>query len=245
MERQFTEQQVTEIIRRAAEKQSRSDTPGPAPTGISESEVRRVAKELGIDDDALAHAMSEVGATTLSDTGSMRSLERTLERVIDGEIPEEALALVIEEFEPVAGLQGTTVNIGRALNYTSMAGMGQCNVNVAPRNGKTVLRIKSNAFLACLPSYLPAFIVSIPALVGVGKSGVHSEAKFYVAAMVLAGIFGMATLAYRAMVKSTNRKVLELTDRAAAKLGEATVHLRTRLAQGPSMSVETKQDVNA
>ena len=247
MESHFTEQQVSEIIRKAAEHQSRSDTPGPAPAGMSESEVRRVAKELGIDEDALAHAISEVGSSTLSDTGTIASFERTLERVIDGDLPEESLALVIEEFVPVPGMQGSTVNIGRAINYTCMAGLGQCNVNVSPRNGKTVLRVKSQAFLAMLPAFIPAFVVSLIGLGLIGKgldAGMTVGSKFLFAALLLGGVWGIAFLAFRAMVRYTNRRVLELTDRTASKLGEAAVHLRERLEQGPVHQEEVGQDLH-
>lgn len=242
MERHFTEQQVSEIIRRAAERQAKSDAPGAAPTGISESELRRVARELGIDETALTQAMGEVGATALSDTGNLRSFERTLERVIDGEVPEESLASVVEEFVPVAGLQGSTVTIGRAINYTAMAGMGQCNINVAPRNGKTVLRVKSNAGLAFLPTGIPGFLMSIFVLAGVGKGMETTPLKFVVMAVAVLFIWAVAAIAFRAMVVGTNKKVLELTNRAAAKLSESAAHLRGRLEQSPQASVASEQD---
>lgn len=239
MERQFSEQEVSEIIRKAAERQSRSDTPGRTPTGISESELRRVANELGIDSEALQYAMGEVGTGAVSDTGDLGSFERTLERTIDGDLPEEALALVIEEFVPVSGLQGNTVTIGRAINYTSMVHLGQCNVNVAPRNGKTVLRVKSQAFLAALPTYIPAFVLSMVASAITWDSGLGSPGfKVLVNLLLVGGLWTGASLVFRSMVRKTNQRVLELTDRTARKLAEAAMHLRGRLGRTSSTEEE-------
>lgn len=239
MERHFSEQEVSEIIRKAAERQSRSDTPGRTPAGISESELRRVANELGIDSDALQYAMGEVGTGAISDTGALGSFERTLERTIDGELPEEALALVIEEFVPVSGLQGNTVTIGRAINYTSMVRLGQCNVNVSPRNGRTVLRVKSDASLAALAVFGPAFVLSLIASAITWESVPGSPGvKALVNLLLVVAIWAGSSRCFRSIVRKTNQRVLELTDRTARKLADAAMHLRGRLGRASSTEEE-------
>ncbi|MCO5297923.1 MAG: hypothetical protein M9921_13825 [Fimbriimonadaceae bacterium] len=229
MERHFTEQQVSDIIRRAAERQSRADTPGRVPAGISETELRRVAGELGIDAEALQFAMREVGGSTVSDTGTIRSIERVLEREIEGELPEEALAVVIEEFVPMTGLHANTVTLGRAINYTSMAGMGQCNVNVSPRNGKTLLRVKSNAFVAGVPTFLPALFATIPTLgFMLTKMDATPATKALAVILTLGVVWTGAIVGFRALVRHTNHRILELTNRTAEKMS-AVSPMRGRL----------------
>jgi uncharacterized membrane protein len=234
MERHFTEEQVAEIIRRAAAYQNRAKTPGVStPAGISESELCRVAEELGIDAEAFRRSLDEVGASTQNDTGTLNSVSRVLERTIQGEVPEDAYGAMVEEFVPVSGFGGQSIlQIGKALSYSCMVGVAQCNVNVSRRDRQTVLRVQSNATMAGLAAFLPAFLATaVSGAIVWDQMTAAAAVKLVVHLSILALIWSGATVGFRAMVRNANRKVRGMIDRAAAKLAEATGRLDDPLTQ--------------
>ena len=135
MERHFSEQEVSEIIRRAADHQVRGRPSGaPAAAGVSESELKRVAKELGIDQESLQLAMSEVSADGLGDTGTLDSFDRVLERTIECDVAAEDMGIVLQEFTPRRGFGSQPVNLGNTMSYESIVGFAPCLINVTNRN---------------------------------------------------------------------------------------------------------------
>ncbi len=100
--------------------------------------------------------------------------------------------------------------------------MAQCNVSVASRNGSTVLRVRSSVGLAGIPTYLPAFLLSFIVLAGVGTG---MDASTPVKTAIILGVMFLAFLAanlcFRSIVRKSNERAAEATDRAAQKLSEA------------------------
>ena len=234
MERHFSEQEVSEIIRRAADHQVRERPSGaPAAPGVSESELKRVASELGIEASALQAAISEVGSGALGDTGTLDSVQRVLERSIEGELSPDELGIVLEEFTPVAefGSHGP-VSIGNSLTYNSVVGLTPCNINVAARNGKTRLRVKSNALAAALATFLPVIVISfVGNLIYWKKVAPPIDDGILFATLLPVAFLVAAFFGFRKLVRFGNRKILDLTNRTAAKLAESSDHLRGNLSR--------------
>lgn len=233
MERHFSEQEVSEIIRIAADHQVRRRPAGaPALSGVSESELMRVAKELGIDHESLQLAMSEVRTDGLGDTGTLSSFDRVLERTHDGELNAEDLAVVLQEFTPVDSFSNKPVSMGNSLSYTSIVGLAQCRVNVTNRRGRTTLRVKSHAFLAGVVTFLPAVSMSIIANIIIWEEiRPLTEVGLPFAVLIPAAFLAAAYYSTQKLVRYSNRKVLDLTNRTAAKLEESADHVRVRLAK--------------
>ena len=231
MERHFSEQEVSEIIRRAADNQARQHPEGShAGSGVSESELKRVASELGIEADALQSAISEVGSGALNDTGTHDSMERILERTVEGELTSDQLGIVLEEFTPMEGIGTKVVSVGNSLSYQSLVGCAQCSINVAARGGKTTLRVKSNAFVAALSTFVPVIAISLVGnLIYWKKVGLPVDDAILLAVLLPAAFLTAAYFGFRKLVNYSNRKVLDLTNRTAAKLEESSDHLRGNL----------------
>lgn len=247
MERHFNEEQVSEIIRMAAENQARHRPVGaPASTGISESELKRVASELGIDAEALQAAISEVGSGALDDTGTLDSLVRTLERSVEGELSPDQLGIALEEFTPMEGIGTHPVSIGNSLTYQSMVGLTQCSINVASRGGKTKLRVKSNAFVAALSTFLPVMVISfVGNVIFWRKIAPPVDEGILLATLLPAALLVGAYFGFRKLVRYGNTEILALTNRTAAKLAESADHLIARLAKSeiplPDVEVNVEQ----
>ena len=234
MERHFSEQEVSEIIRRAADNQARQHPEGShAGSGVSESELKRVASELGIEANALQSAISEVGSGALNDTGTHDSMERILERTVEGELSPDQLGIVLEEFMPVAEFGGhPPVRVGNSISYQSFVGFAQCSINLAARGGKTTLRVKSNTSAAALSTFLPVIVISLLGnLIYWKKVGPPVDDGILLAVLLPAAFLTAAYFGFRKLVNYSNRKVLDLTNRTATKLEESADHLRGRLTK--------------
>ena len=248
-ERQFTEQQVADIIRRAAEAQPKLTGPGNATQGlINASEVKRIAQELGIASDAVDRAIEDTSNWTATDSGSLNSVDRTMERRVEGELADEDYSAVLEEFVPSSGPGGQSISVGSTLNYKAMAGLAECNVNVSKKSGWTNLRVKSSAFLALLPTMIPALLATVVSGGIVWESrGLTGSEKLMIHAAILIAVWGLATWAFRSAVRSSNRKIKELMDRTATKMAELSGGTRTisgaRLLASGAPVEETEQEL--
>jgi hypothetical protein len=230
VERRFSEEQVSEIIRRAAEISGTSV--GTDHSGVTESELRRIAREIGLDEGAVDAAMRETGAIVLSDTGGDLNYERSFERRISGEVGEEAYANLVEHFVPEWGIGRGTNKIGNLLTYKSMVGINSCQVSVSQKAGRTTLKVTSSAWVSIMATFLPATLLSITAgiLLFNSMDAVLLD-KVEVFAALFTAIWIAAVIGNIKLVKFSNRKVARLVDAAAADLAESADHLRDRLAR--------------
>lgn len=220
--------------------------PNQPSSGISESEVRRIAQELGIDPRALEEALDGAGVWRSSETGTIQSVERTLERVFDAELPEESYSVILDEFVPASTTFSPGMKIGGAMNYSSIAGMAQCNVSVSRRNGKTNLKVRSSAFLAVLPTFFPALVATAVsgALVWEEMSAT-ALVKAIVHVLFTVAVWSGAIAGFRTLVRNSNRKVLELLDRASAGLAEAAASPRRMLERSAPQTASDEANVEA
>jgi len=152
-ERTDREEEVAAIPHRAA-RLERGRAPGEGSlnlreiedivrdSGIDLSLVRQAARELE-DDDGWGIGAAVAGAP----------LRRTLERVVEGEIGaehHEQLAQEIRDVLSASGvgnrwtLPGGVSSIGRSLSLCGFAGTSAIEVSVAPRDGKTFIRIAAD-----------------------------------------------------------------------------------------------------
>lgn len=239
LERRFSEEQVSEIIRRAAEISGTSV--GADHSGVTEPELRRIAREIGLDDDAVDAAMRETGAMVSNDTGGALTYERSFERRIDGEVGEEAYATLVEHFVPEWGIGRGTSKIGNLLTYRSMVGINSCQVSVSQKAGRTTLKVTSSAWVSIMATFLPATLLSITAGILLFNSmDARLLDKVEVFAALLAVIWAAAVIGNIKLVKFSNKKVGRLVDAAAEDLAESADHLRSRLSAPDRVSPDER-----
>jgi hypothetical protein len=230
LERHFNEQETAEIIRRAAERQIETRATSDR-QGVSESELRRIAGELGIAQGAIDAALQDVGTISATDSGDENSVDRTLERTVLGEVGEEAYAALIDHFQPAQGSQGQAVKIGQTVTYTSMVGMSYCNISVVERAGKTTIKAKSSAWIAAVPTFVAAFFAAIIISAGIWQGGVSPAFKAMLDAAALIALFVGARMAMAGIVRFSNRKAQRLMDDATKDLARSAEELRENLGR--------------
>jgi hypothetical protein len=242
VERRYSEEQVSEIIRRAAEISSTGiDSALSRGSGVTESELKRIASEIGLDAEAVDAAMRETGAVVSNDTGGDLSWDRSYERRIDGEVSaEQAHATLVEHFVPEWDPFRGTTKIGSLVTYKSSVGINTCHVSIARKSGRTILKVTSNAWVSMMATFLPATLLSVLACILILSSSKLLNDKLEILVPLLAVLWITSVVANMKLVKFSNKKVERLTDAAAADLAESADHLRSRLA---NTSAESRIEV--
>lgn len=232
MERRFSEDQATDIIRRAAELSSATGEDAMRTSGISESELRRIAAEIGLPDTAIDDAIGEVGHVRSEDVGGDLTYERTFERRIDGDVGKDGYATLVEHFVPEWSLGEGTKRIGSLLRYRSAVGTNSCQVSLSQKAGKTVFRVTSHAWVSIMATFLPAALITAGATVAaLSIQSVSPGARLVAFAAIFAVVWTAAILGNIKLVRMSNRKVKRLVDAAAADLSESASHRHESMSQ--------------
>jgi hypothetical protein len=151
-ERTYREEEVAAILHRAAQLDL---DPGVPEGGLNLREIEAIARDSGIDLSLVRQAARELDDDGQGIAAAIAGapLRRTIERVVDVEIGadlHERLAQEIREVLSAPGathrriLPGSVSSIGRSLILTGFVGTSAIEVNVAPRDGKTLIRISAD-----------------------------------------------------------------------------------------------------
>jgi hypothetical protein len=149
MARRYTEEETALVLKRAAELQAQGGSSADS-RNMTIEEIEAAAKEAGIDQALVRKAARELQrpiptgnhSAFLGGPSSIR-----IERVIDGEVPEDAYELIVEEIRAHLGEMGQVSSLGRSLAWSTgpvMQGSTSTravNVAVSVRNGQTTVRI--------------------------------------------------------------------------------------------------------
>jgi len=151
-ERTYREEEVAAILHRAAQLERDQGVPEG---GLNLREIEAIARDSGIDLSLVRQAARELDDDGPGIAAAIAGapLRRTIERVVDVEIGadlHERLAQEIREVLSAPGvgnrriLPGSLSSIGRSLALTGFVGTSAIEVTVAPRDGKTLIRISAD-----------------------------------------------------------------------------------------------------
>lgn len=147
-ERRYREEEVAEILQRAARIERRRQEEQPA---LSLAEIEAIARESGMDPSLVRHAARELEAQKSSRLARMllgAPATRTLERTVEGELTVEAHEILAADIRAALGtsvMMGQMSTVGRTLTWTGFGQSGSIEVSISPRNGETVIRIDVNS----------------------------------------------------------------------------------------------------
>ena len=152
-ERTYSEDEVAAILKRAVRiDHDRGSTQG----ALTLKELETIARDSGIDPDVVRQAAREIEEGRqkgISGAIAGAPLRQTIERVVDGEIGAEDHERLAQEIREVLssagvghrwGLPGSMSSIGRTLTVAGFTGTSSIEVTVAPRDGKTFIRLTSD-----------------------------------------------------------------------------------------------------
>jgi hypothetical protein len=154
--RSFSEDQVRQLLDRAAELQLKETEDAPqgnltmggveqvaAQVGIPPEHVRTAARELRVQDPAPVQGS---GGEWRQQKGPKWD-RLVMEEVVEGEVPEEAFALMVGEIQRHLDLVGHASVIAGTLTWSPAAQSENTRkivISVTPRRGQTVVRIQES-----------------------------------------------------------------------------------------------------
>lgn len=209
MERHFSEQEVSQVILRASELQERLAPDGEVarPHGVRESELVRIATELGLEERFVRDAIQDPVTFAPTDRGSLAALDRTLERTCPGLPGSEAFEIALDEFGPSSGIQSGPTTVGDTMTYQSMAGMSHCEMLVSKKGGRTRVKVGVSTFLPVIAVALPILMATAIIAGTVGKAAGPAIGW----GIAIAGLAANWVIT-RAVNKWSNRKVEQKLD---------------------------------
>lgn len=203
----FSEQEAGEIIRRASEITEASSAADYKP-GITQEELEKIAKEVGVPIEALQQAIREAAAGPK--TTKKGTLTETQEFVVEGELPPEDFDVVSSQFKQTR--RSRITQVGRSLQGRGFHNWGLTLVDMTARNGRTKVKLTSLPLLAILGGAYPAFLAAM-----FGSSAMQAQhmapiaGPLWIAACAVGGFFG-----FRALLEKGKQSTREM----AAKLRE-------------------------
>jgi hypothetical protein len=137
----YTEQQLAEILRRAAERQEGlADGDGR----FSLAEIQQIAAEVGISPAHVATAAVEVAHPVPSPKGGALGAPTVFrfERWIDGEVPAAEIGALLDIARRTTGIQGAVTEALDTIEWRGRGNMDATNVTVTRRQGYTRIAVE-------------------------------------------------------------------------------------------------------
>lgn len=210
----FSEQEVTEIIRRATALSEQAAESKPYTPGITRAELARIATEIGVDPACLEQAILES-----KEKPAKRGFRLTeeFERVVEGEIDPTEFDLVTGFIRTMGRFGPGLSQVGRSVRANAWTGASRARVEVTSRNGRTKVRVESSPILAMIAGGYAIFLGSILTAPMLAEQGQFMLAFLSVfLSVVVGGTLGAVML--RAGHKASRRLADELRDRIAEEI---------------------------
>ena len=173
----FTEQQLVEILRRAADRQEGLVT--EADGRFSLEEIQQIAAEVGIEPTHVATAAAELTAAPPPQSGALGApLVFRFERWVDGEVSRSTIGELIDIARRQTGLQGT---VSEALDMVEWRGRGNMDasyVSITPRHGRTKISVMHSRVDAATVTVTATGLGALGAAAGIGSALVPVAAEW-------------------------------------------------------------------
>jgi hypothetical protein len=200
--RVFSEQEVGEIVQRAAELQERSSERGYTP-GVTREQLERVAHEVGVEPEFLERAIGERLAPPRQ-SGFLREEER----VVRGELDPQNFDLVLSQVRARRSRRHPATQIGRTLQAQIWTGAGLANLEVTSRNERTRIRVKPFPVVEILGTLYPAFLATL-----LGGAGLAAAGDPIASALLAATAFTAGALGFRSWIRASNRRAARTAEK--------------------------------
>ena len=241
--RRYNEDEVREIVRRAAEAEASSPTASGA---MTVGGIEALAAEVGIAPEVVREAARSVARTPAPRAPTLPGANKdnpwiggptrlACERLVEVELPEAEFPALVDEIRRILNHPGQVSQLGRTFSWSSARGAGSTRnleVAVSVRGGRTLITAHES-----LGSLIGGIFGGVGGGVGGGGLGLVLPAGAAVlgpAGVVLtvplwlATVYGSARLIYRRTVRARARELEQLVDRLAA-LAEELVPKRPAL----------------
>jgi hypothetical protein len=251
-ERRYSDEEFALILRTASEVRA-GPAPAPPQEGLTLSEIREIAAEVGIDPERVSKAaalLPSVDDATIFGLLGGRPRQR-LEHSISGVVPTAGLGGVIDVARRVLDSQGETREVLGALEWKGGTSTSSIVVSVTPRQSDTILQASVDRTEAMAGIYGGVGITVAGVITVVLGKLVFGETGAGIVAALLSGFTPSILLArtlWKRMTKRWQERLLHLMDamareaEAAAERTDGEVELPPLLEPGSGSSLPGEPD---
>lgn len=213
----FSEKEAGAILKRAAEL---SGAAGPGPCGASLAEMERIAAEIGISPEHVRTAAAELSEARGSRPGGVVDLER----VVRGELSDEAWETIVGELRRTFGDPGTVSQVGSAREWVLRQDGQSVNASVVSRHGRTRIQLLANHTSGVLPAWILWGTLSFLGLIigAAGGAGAGGPDQALFNALIAGAASGTTYLGIRLAAgrwyQGQRRKLSGLLDRLSGRI---------------------------
>lgn len=237
LKRVFSEQEVADIVQRAAKLQEESATAAKAyKPGVSRAELERAATEVGIAPEFLDLAIREKLAG--GQPRSFFGLAQPVERVVEGEIDPQDFDLILENIRIWSSRRAPVTQVGRTLHARAFTGSGAASIDVQSRNGRTRVRVKPFPIFEILGTFYPAFLATMMAAGPLAAAGHGIEAGVVGIGSFLAALGGFAFWS-----RKSNRAAARLADKIQSNIADQVASTPQTSTMQPAAKMEEEDAV--
>lgn len=212
-DRRYTDQEVALVLKRAAELDERGPDGSAAGRGLTLSELRDVAREVGFSQDIVNQAVAD-----LQTTGQFREWSpfgapatNKLVRAVPRRLTEQDLSRLIRVVEERIASPGTVTEALGTVRWTSVPSShkvgGMTQVTITPANDETHIQVTQR-----YPSGMRVVLQGIPGMWG-AILGAGVAASWGLAGIPVVGLIGAAAVAGAAL----GRGIWHLISRHSAR----------------------------
>lgn len=235
--RVFSEQEVAEIIRRAAELQEHSsDRQADYRLGVTRDELERAAQEVGVAPEFLKQAIEEKLAGVRPRRGFAIAPEE--ERVVEGEIDPKDFDLILEHLPVRASRRHPVTQVGHYMSLRARNGIGIAGVDIHSRNGRTRIRVKPIPIFEAILTFYPAFLATMIAAAPLAEAG-----QGLLSALIATLAWGGAIFGFLGLTRKARHNASRLADTLVTAVSEEIAAVdRSRIASATKPSEESVRD---
>jgi hypothetical protein len=206
----FSEQEATEVIKRAAALQERLHSTSTDIPGLTREELIRIAGEMGLSAEAVEQAIAAGDEKELRHGMFSTSYQRVVNRGLE---PED-FDLVHDLVGPRKGREGVR-QMGRTLSGRVSRGIGYGQVEITSRKGRTRIEVTSSPLVAVLLALYPGVVGALISLAYLARDG-------QMVAGIAAGLgfLGVGALAFRFLLGHGQARMKALADELKRKIEE-------------------------
>jgi hypothetical protein len=245
--RLYADQEISRIIKRAAQLQEQQGPGDQIGRGISIGEIEQIARDLGIDPTHVRQAASELSGSPDSASGFSLFGQALIEarRRAKGEMSERDWEMMVQEIRRALGCTGETSTLGKALEWkTSDKEIISYQVTASPREGETDIQIVSRRDGAAFLTYLVFGIVGVFSSLAIAAP-FNNPVEWLAGAGVLGGVMTTARLLLGRWTRSKKREIHRLMDKLESIVAEQPQEAVPASTRAEQSAGESRQSLRA
>ncbi len=211
--RRYSDREMALILKRAATLQEQGPDAPAQERSHTLTELEQVAVEVGIEPRYVAEAAAAVDAEPTAKRAPLLGAPTSYQvgRIIEGEVPETEFGEMLDAIRRVTGRHGEVSRVLGAFEWKSGGLSGETYVAIAPRRGKTSIRLGGHYGAGAGVVYSVTGVIGAALVVGTSAS-TGSPIDLGTLAAVAGGSYLAARTAWQVVAGRAERRLRKILE---------------------------------